>query len=127
MLGRLQNTNYSAVLEGRRSGGAGFQQFGGLLAQDTWYALIWTADYANNTGRIDNVTGAVLGASALDGAGATANSDALEGNTIGSGNIYGSNAANMQLAHLIAYSTAADATQRANLLAAFVAKWGALA
>lgn len=124
----INGTNFSFVAEGKRSGGAGFQRFGSLGSQDTWYGGVWTYDFAGNSCRIDTANGNMLAAGAQDGAGATANSDAngSETNTVGAGNIYGSNAFKGQLAHLIFYS-AQTSQQRADLLTALEAKHGALA
>ena len=121
------NTNLAWVLEGRRSGGAGFQQFGSVASVDTWYAGVWTVDYANNTGRIDSANGQQRADTALDGAGTTPNSDANnpEGNTIGAGNIYGSNSFKGQYARIIFYS-AQTTQERTDLLAALEAYYGDL-
>lgn len=123
----INNTNFSFVAEGKRSGGAGFQRFGSLGSQDTWFGAAWTYDFAANSCQIDSVNGNMLAAGAQDGAGATANSDAngSETNTVGAGNIYGSNALKGQLARLIFYS-AQTTQQRTDMLAALEAYYGAL-
>lgn len=124
----VNNTNFSMVAEGKRSGGAGFQRFGSNASQDTWFGAAWTYDFAGNSCQIDSVNGNMLAAGAQDGAGATANSDAngSETNTVGAGNIYGSNAFKGQIARLIFYS-AQTTQQRTDMLAALEAYYGALA
>lgn len=127
LLAWLNNTNFSMVAEGKRSGGAGFQRFGSNASQDTWYGGVWTFDFANNLCQIDTANGNKLASGAQDGAGTTANSDAngTETNTVGAGNIYGSNAFKGQLAHLIFYS-AQTTQQRTDMLAALEARHGDL-